>query len=137
MLMRQLYSDTDMLVWHRNALLGILADDFKVDHAEDPQCGWFKRKLVKNGPWVPAKIWLYQKIEDGCLVGDSQFQCEVGGKYADAEREWSWLNGNPITEAEYNYLVASCEWSRDYAPDEPMANPRQPVDWLTVPTPTF
>jgi hypothetical protein len=137
MVMRQVYSDTDMLAWHRNAMLGILGDDFDVNHPEDPQCGWFKRKLVKHGPWVPAKIWLCQVIEDGCLVNDSKFQAEVNGKYADAEREWSWLCGNPITEAEFNYLTAACQWSRDYAPDEPMANPKEKVDWLRVPVPTF
>lgn len=133
--MRQVYSDQDLLMWHRNALAGFDFDDDV--HPEEPRCGFFKRKLVKNGPWVPARLWLYQPIEDGCLVGDSVWQCEVNGKMADAEREWSWLNGNPISEAEYNYLVAAIDWTTQHAPDEPRANPYQPVDWLSVPLPTF
>jgi hypothetical protein len=135
MVMRQIYSDTDMLGWHRAALLGLEFDDGI--HPEEPRCGWFERKLVKDGPWVPARIWLVQKIEDGCLVGDSEMQAEVDGKYAVAEREWSWLNGNPITEARFNFMTADMAWARDYSPNEPKANPREAVNWLAVPTPTF
>lgn len=134
--MRQIYSDQDLLAWHRNAMRGLLAEDLPID-GNEPQVGWYKRRLVKGGPWVPARIWLVQHIEDGCLVGDSSIQCEVNGKYADAEQEWTWLCRNPISEAEFNYLTAAIQWSRDYAPDEPMANPHQPVDWAAIPTPTF
>lgn len=123
-----------LYAWH-NAVLGDL------EHVTDdtPQCGWFKRKLVKGGVYVPARIWMVQEIdpETGELLSDEILQCEVNGRSADPEDAWSWLCGNAITEAEFKFLTAAGEWSRSYAPAEPMANPHQRVDWLAVPTPSF
>ena len=124
--------------WHRNALLGVYGEP-TTEFNENPECGFFKRRLVKDGPFVPARIWMHQPTdpETGDLVGDETLQCEVDGQFADAEQQWSWLNGNPITEAEFNYLTELRRWSEQHAPDEPYANPRQPTDWLRVPTPQF
>jgi hypothetical protein len=126
----------ELFAWWNNALLGHLAEDLPLEDA--PQCGFFKRRLVRNGPFVPAKIWLYQPIgEGGELEGDEKLQCEVNGKFADPELQWEWLRQNPITEAEYNYLVAAIDWTKENAPDQPMANERTAVDWNKIPTPTF
>lgn len=123
--------------WHANALLGVYGEWMPA--TDEPQCGFFKRRLVKDGPFVPARIWLNQPVDDetGELCDDETLQCEVNGAYADAHEQWTWLAGNPISEAEYKYLAATVQWSAWHAPHEPMANPRQPVDWLTVPTPSF
>lgn len=122
------------LAWHRAALAG---RSQQITH--EPQCGWFKRKLVKDGVFVPARIWMVQEIdpETGELLSDEILQCEVNGVMTDPEEAWSWLCANPITEQEFLYLEAAGEWSRRHAPDEPMANPHQRVDWMAVPTPTF
>lgn len=123
--------------WHTNALLGVLADAPEA-YNEDPECGWFKRRLVKGGPEVPARIWMYQPTdENGDLCDDEKLQCEVDGRFADPHEQWSWLCGIPITEAQFNHLTALRQWSEQHAPNEPYANPRKPVDWMTVPTPTF
>lgn len=105
----------------------------------DPMPGFYKRRLVKGGPWVPARIWLFQEIDDltGELIDDERLQAEVGGRYADPEDLWPWVCGNPISEQEYRFLAATAEWSQRNAPDEPMANAHQAVDWMRVPTPTF
>jgi hypothetical protein len=129
--------EAELYRWHRNALLGVLADE-PATFNEDPECGWFKRRLVKGGPWVPAKIWMVQPVDEaGDLVADETLQAEVNGTWADPETVWSWICGNPITEQEFNYLTATLQWSADHAPDEPMANVYQKIDWLKVPTPTF
>ena len=126
-----------LYAWHTNALLGVLAEEPQAFN-EDPECGWFKRRLVKGGPFVPARIWMYQPTdESGDLIGDEVMQCEVNGQFADPHAQWSWLCGEPITEQEFNYLTAALKWSAENAPNEPMANPRQPIDWLKVPTPPF
>lgn len=126
-----------LYAWHTNALLGVLADEPQAFN-ETPECGWFKRRMVKGGPFVPARIWMYQPTdESGELVGDEVMNCEVNGKWADADQQWSWLCGNPITEQEFLYLTASLKWAEDHAPHEPMANIHQRIDWLKVPTPTF
>ena len=126
-----------LYAWHTNALRGHFAEDLPLE--QDPQCGWFKRRLVKHGPFVPARIWMFQPIdeESGELVGDEVMFCEVNDKWADPELQWEWLCQEPITEAEFNYLTAAQAWAAEHAPDEPMANLRQPIDWMKVPTPTF
>lgn len=120
--------------WHTRALRGL-----EPVNDGTPHCGWWKRRLVKGGVFVPAKIWMYQDIcpETGELLSDELMQCEVNGSRADPEEAWSWLCANPITEQEFLYLAAAGDWSRRHAPAEPMANPHQRVDWMAVPTPTF
>lgn len=126
----------ELYAWHTQALDDI-AMHIGLEITDDVQSGWFKRRLVKSGPWVPVRIWLYQPIEDGELVGDAKWQCDMNGQYADAEDQWPWVCQNPITEAEYNYMTANIAWAAENAPDEPAANPRQAVDWLKAPTPQF
>lgn len=105
---------------------------------QEAQCGFFKRRLVKGGPWVPARIWLVQEIDDaGELIAPELLQAECNGEYADPDDLWSYVAANPITEAEFKFLSATIQWSQTNAPHEPMANPRQAVDWLAVPIPTF
>lgn len=132
--MRQPTTAAQAYAWHADALAGL-----EPTTTQDPQCGWFKRRLVRGGPWVPARIWLFQEIDDatGELVDDERLQAEVDGAFADPEDIWSYVCGNPITEQEFRYLSATTDWSRQHAPQEPMANPRQAVDWTAVPTPTF
>lgn len=124
--------------WHSEALKGALGDD--VDYfGDEPQCGWFKRRLVKGGPFVPARIWLDQCIdpETGELVADEVMLCEVDGQWADAEAQWPWLCANPISEAEYDYMTARRAYAAVWSPDDPAATPHKAVDWLRVPVPKF
>jgi len=127
-----------LYAWHRNALLGVFGEAPETFN-EEPECGWFKTRLVKGGPWVPARIWMYQPIDEdtGELVGDEKLQCEVNGQHADADEVWSRLCGNPISEQEFNYMTATRRHAAFYEPDHPAANPRQPIDWLTAPIPQF
>jgi hypothetical protein len=126
-----------LYAWHTNAMLGILADEPQAFN-EDPECGWFKRSMVKGGPFVPARIWMEQPVDEaGDLIGDEVLRCEVHGKPRDPHEEWSWLCGNPISKQDFDYLTATMAWAKDNAPDEPMANPYQKIDWQKVPVPTF
>lgn len=122
--------------WHTNALKGVYGDDIHT-HPDDPQCGFFKRRLRRGGVLVPARIWLYSPIDIGTgeLVDDEVLQCEVDGQYANPVEQWSYLCGNPITEQEFNYLMALRQHAQVHEPDLPHADPRKPVDWLTAPLP--
>ena len=102
---------------------------------DEIRCGFFKRRLVKGGPWVPARIWLDQVVdsETGELCDDERFQCEINGEYADPEDAWGWLCANPISEEEFRYMEALREHARHREPDHPAADPRKPLDHLKTP----
>lgn len=123
------------LAWHSDSLNGLAP----AMHPEEPQCGWFKRRLVKGGPFVPARIWLEQEIDPvtGELLADEVLRCEVNGNTRDPHEEWQWLCGITISEREFKYKTAlrqHCAW---HEPNDPSVNPRQPVDWSRIPTPRF
>lgn len=123
--------------WHANALLGAYGDEVIIN-PDEPQCGWFQRKLVKGGPMVPARIWLFFETDDaGELVDEEVLQCEVNGERADAVEQWSYLAGHPITEQQFSYMTALSAHVREYEPSHPLADPRKPVDWLKAPLPQF
>jgi len=106
--------------------------------AEFPQQGYYKSRLVKRGPLVPVRIWSCQlvDIETGDLMADEEFMATAGGKSQDPYQIWSYCCDKPISEADYWHMVRDAAWCREHAPDDPAANPRQPVNMLTAPIPT-
>lgn len=101
----------EMFRWH-TAALADYASQRTGKHripvvADDPQCGWFRRRLGKNGtPWVPGRIWIARNIDilTGELVEPERLCCEVDGERRDPYREWASLAGRPITQAQYDAL---------------------------------
>lgn len=91
----------DYVYW-ANALAGTLGPV----HDGDPQCGFYRRRLFKDGPFVPVAIWKQ----------DGEFVAVVDGKTADAADIWTWVCDKPITEAEYHKVMNGEGWS-----DEPRA----------------
>lgn len=125
------------LAWWREAVETPEYERRRTPIADDPQCGFFKRKLVRGGVYVPARIWLDQDIDEAGELLGVELRAEVNGDPVDPLDAWSYLAGNPITEAEFNYLKARGDWSAFYAPHEAAARPRQPIDWQTKPAPVF
>lgn len=93
----------------------------------DPQEGYYRRRLVRGGPWVPARIWWQDGERDaaGELISDQVLYCMVGAELRDPYAEWTWLAGQPIGEAEYNAM----QQRRD------VPNPHQPIDHLSIKPP--
>jgi hypothetical protein len=93
-----------------------------------PAPGYFKRKLVKGGPWVAVRFY-----DDGGVI-----KVEVNGytERADGEpfdpHEW-WPLVWPSTEAEFRHLTRVREWAERHAPHFPAANPRAPINLGTLP----
>lgn len=116
--------------WHTRAIAGLAP---AIDGT--PQCGWYKRKLVKGGVFVPARIWMVQETdpETGELLSDELLQCEVNGAYADPEEAWSWICANPITEPEFHYLTARISFAVRNEPNDPFADARKPIDLNKTP----
>lgn len=130
--MRKPTPRAELYAWHTAALAGRSP---AIDST--PQCGWFKRKLVKGGVFVPARIWIVQEIDPatGELLSDEILQCEVNGTYADPEDAWSWICANPISEAEFNYLSARIEFATRHEPDDAFADVRKPINLNQTPIP--
>ena len=100
--MRRPTPEHEAYAWHAAAIAG----ERPATVEGDPQCGWFKTRAIKDGPWIPASITLEQHIdpETGELVDDETFACEVGGERRDAARAFTSLR--PIPEDEYRTLVS-------------------------------
>lgn len=128
--MRKPTPNDELYAWWRGAL-----SDPNSIITHEPQPGYYKRKLVKGGVFVPARIWMFQEIDEetGELLSDELLQCEVNGTYADPEDAWSWICANPIREQEFHYLTARIEHAVRHEPDDAFADPRKAIDLNAVP----
>ena len=105
-----------------------------------PEPGFFRLKLTKGGPWVPAILYRPCPIEfapETFQAVDRHYRlvAEIDGKLVDVHRVWT--SGERITLAEYLYLKADHAWARQYAPHLPEANPGRAIDFDTLPPPQF
>lgn len=102
-MIRQPSTAAQAFAWWRAAVAG----QEPPFHDGLPECGYFRTRLVKGGPWVPARIWIRREIdpETGELTDDEQFLCEVDGMRRDPVRAW---DGRliPIARDEYDALIA-------------------------------
>lgn len=127
--MRQPSDLYEAFAWWRDALNG----KAPAIHPAEPHCGFFTRRMVRNGPAVPVAIWIEQEIDEaGELVSDERMVCLVGDREEDPATQWTYCAGNPIPEAEYRYLLAMREWASEHAPHHPAAQPFKPIDPLSV-----
>jgi hypothetical protein len=114
-----------------------------------PVPGFYATALVKGGPRVAIRIWYGLPI-----IGDEEqdrgprwnvsvdgrtdrWERDEGNIYRcrvafDVDRFWPYCAREPITEAEYRFLVADAEWTREHAPNHPKARPHKPVDFNTL-----
>lgn len=116
---------------------------------DDPKPGFFKKRLVKGGPFVGARLvygpprdpetggimeersWMWEAWENGRLVRAPSPDPLHAGAFQ------IWLSGTAIDEAEYRFLVADAEWARAHAPGEPIAQPTKPVNLADLPPDHF
>ncbi|MBK8772921.1 MAG: hypothetical protein IPM06_21160 [Rhizobiales bacterium] len=86
-----------------------------------PECGFYKRRMVKGGPWVAARIWCEREIDaSGELTGPECLRCEIDGTYADPCQHWTYLT--PISREDYEALL------RRRLLLDGMMTPEQPID---------
>lgn len=115
-----------------------------------PIAGYYATSLVRNGPRVPVRIWFGPPVVDGeeqdraprwCVEIDGQtdrverndetgYRCRVA---LDPMAVWPYCAREPIDVATYRYMVAHGQWARDHSPGHPKAQPRQPIDFNTLP----
>lgn len=120
----------ESLAWWRAALAGE-----RPPITQEPQPGYYTRRMVKGGPLVPVAIWYGAPPadEDGTALGDAPLLCAVNGKLTDPLETWLWVAANPIPEDAYNALVSTAK-ERQVGTLPPAD---KPIDRLAVPFPTF
>lgn len=114
--------------------------------SDTPIPGWYRTRLVKNGPWVPVRIYHGLPVVSGEEQDRAPQWCvEVAGKtdyvekdpdnpeyrchvLLDVYRYWPWCGREPITEGEYKYMIAHAAWSKQHAPHHPEAQPRKAIN---------
>jgi hypothetical protein len=102
-----------------------------------PQPGYFRLRLRRGGPWVPALIWLPCPFivplpleetpapEEWCRPHDRSrvLRGRIGDRDVDPSEVWE--RGYTIDAKEYHWRLGLAEWATRHAPDQPEANPRQ------------
>jgi hypothetical protein len=123
----------DAYAWWTAALAGE-----KQQITTEPRPGYYRRRLVKGGPWVGVRIYLDQIVgDDGELLSDEVMKAECDGAPCDPEDAWIASCDHPITREDYRYYVSAAAWDKTFDPVAPAANPKKAVDWHTVKPPTF
>lgn len=100
-----------------------------------PQCGYYQRRLVRDGPLVPACIWREAEldIETAEPTGRDVLLCAVNGQRRDPFSEWAKLAMQPIKREEYEFQMKDFDHARRYRPGDPKASPRKPINRLDMP----
>lgn len=100
-----------------------------------PIPGWYRRRLVRGGPWVPVLIYWRCPMGEDCLPLDRSpvLLCQVAGEDADPYAQWSHVAGNPISAIDYEVMVRQRAWDIRYDPASPAANPKVRVDIRALP----
>lgn len=102
-----------------------------------PEPGFFKVRLCKAGPWVPARI---RRLCSCTATGGDDgaehewretcdrfppLAADVDGEAVPIDRVW--IYGHPIDERDWRYMTDYAAWARAHARHKPEANPRRPI----------
>lgn len=105
---------------------------------DSPQPGYYKTRLVRNGPFVPARVWFNvpERDEAGDLLDDEGLMMEIDGQRINGEQtineKWLWMYGNPIDKQEYDFMIADSDHAKQYRPEDPKAKPTKSYDLGTA-----
>lgn len=72
-------------------------------YADAPQCGYYKMRRERGGPWLPVAIW----SKDGSLV------CRVSGEMVDPVAVWTFCAENPVTKEDCKVAFQTGNWPGD------------------------
>jgi len=107
---------------------------------DTPQAGFYKRRFVRGGPWVPVRLWFGAPIDP--VTGEElerghRWQAEVRGNLVTDETEiietWISCAGNPITEDEYNAMLGKADYADTRDQRLPEFKPEQKIDLGKLP----
>ncbi len=115
-----------------------VAGTFAGFDADQPMTGHYRMRLRSGGVFVGIRVWHGAPLDpiDGTELDRAhRWQAQANGRAIDLERVWPKCADEPITPAEYAYLIAQQAWGAEHAPDSPQADPMRRINPLTAPTP--
>ena len=100
--------------YYQSALMGV----FGPVHENDPQCGYYRMRRGRGGPWVPVAIWREVTGESEITgISDSgKLVCLVDGVEKDPYEIWTWVCRYPVP---YETYVAVAEKGQSWPEDLP------------------
>lgn len=92
---------SDPYAWWRRAL----AEPRTTRFEDEPQAGFYRRRVVRNGPFLPVEIRLRQVLdaETGDLAEPEVYEAEELGGRRDPYRIWT--SCRPISREEFEALT--------------------------------
>jgi hypothetical protein len=89
-------------------------------NASVPVPGLYRTRAARKGRWMPVLI---EDISDrdpatGELMEDQRFRVLIDGREAPIDRAWPWAARNPVTQAEYDELMAASMRGHNNPPAE-------------------
>ena len=114
-----------------------------VRHAAYPEPGFFKLRLRRHGPWVPALIWRPCPLilpdpaiapEDWCMPTERSrpLRSRIGDAEADPLEVWE--RGRKIPAHEYIWRLELRDWAVQHDPRQPEARPQEPANLGQLPS---
>lgn len=105
----------------------LCGDELTAPVINQPVAGFYKMRLVKNGPWVPVQIAPYSTTRQFSVL------CAwVGDGPADLIETWHRCAGRPISDRDYRYMMSLREWAHANDRAAPEANPYKAIDISTM-----
>lgn len=98
---------------------------------DQPRPGFYRRRLVKGGPFVAVRIFVPCPLDPWTgepLDRPRVLSATVAGEPADPWRTWTYCAAEPISAQEFRYLERLRE-----IPGTPESRPRTPIDLGTMP----
>lgn len=103
-----------------------------------PRPGFFRLRLVKGGPYVPARLWIGPPLDPETrepLDRSHRPMVQIADFPATDHPdrvERVWLYGETISAERFQAMRVRAAWARLHQPDAPIANPLAPVDVSTM-----
>lgn len=85
--------------WRKN-----LAGEKPPIHEIEPQPGYYKKRGRRDGPYLPASIF---------IGDDGELHAEIDGQAADPNEIWTWVVKRPVSYEDYKYFVEHRRWPSD------------------------
>jgi len=93
---------------------------------DKPEEGFFRLRLVRGGPYVPARI-AHDETGWWAEIDGQRYQPHPDPTHSEGVFR-IWHGGRVIDEAEYRHMLAVRGWAERSMPQHPSATPREPID---------